>query len=94
LEVYSVREELEVAATHWAIERATDAGIEGLWVHIASMESAWARGADYAHSLAEDLAFHRELVALSENRRIIPYYEQMLSQTQLLVRTAAKANPT
>jgi DNA-binding GntR family transcriptional regulator len=39
------------------------------------------------------LEFHRELVGLSANPRLIPLYEQMLSQTQLLVHNAALANP-
>jgi DNA-binding GntR family transcriptional regulator len=93
-EVYSVREALEVAAAQWAIERAPDRAIAALEAHITAMESAWARMADYADSLAEDLAFHRELVAISANGRIIPFYEQMLSQTQLLARSAALGNPT
>jgi DNA-binding GntR family transcriptional regulator len=93
-EVYSVREALEIAAAQWAIERAPEAGIAGLEGRLVSMEAAWARGAEYSESLAEDLAFHRELVALSANGRIIPFYEQMLSQTQLLARTAAQSHPT
>ena len=57
------------------------------------MEDAWDRGADYTESLAADLAFHRALVTLSGNERLIPLYDQMLAQTQLLIRTAAADNP-
>lgn len=92
-DVYDVREGLETVAARLAIERASDAELAALREHVAAMESAWDRGAEYGESLAADLAFHRRLVGLSGNERLMPLYEQMLSQTQLLVRTAAQANP-
>jgi GntR family transcriptional regulator of gluconate operon len=92
-EVYEVREGLEVAAAYLAIERATDLELSGLADHVSSMEAAWARRAEYSESLAGDLAFHRDLVALSGNGRLVTAYEQMLSQTQLLGLTAAQLNP-
>lgn len=92
-DVYDVREGLETVAARLAIERATDGELAAIHEHVAAMESAWDRGAEYGESLAADLAFHRRLVALSGNQRLVPLYEQMLSQTQLLVHTAAQANP-
>jgi GntR family transcriptional regulator, gluconate operon transcriptional repressor len=93
-EVYAVREGLETVAARLAIAQASDAEIELIAIHVDRMEEAWDRGAEYAESLAEDLGFHRGLVALSGNDRLNAVHEQMLSQTQLLVRTAAMANPT
>jgi DNA-binding GntR family transcriptional regulator len=93
-EVYAVREGLETVAARLAIVQAPDVAIEQIAIHVDRMEEAWDRGAEYAESLAEDLGFHRGLVALSGNERSIGIYEQMLSQTQLLLRTAAMANPT
>lgn len=93
-EVYAVREGLEGVAARLAIGRSSDEQIERIAIHVDRMEEAWDRGAEYAESLAEDLGFHRGLVALSGNERLSAAYEQMLSQTQLLVRTAAAANPT
>jgi DNA-binding GntR family transcriptional regulator len=92
--VYAVREGLETVAARLAIARASDAEIGRIAVHVDRMEQAWDAGADYAESLAEDLAFHRGLVAVSGNERLSGMYEQMLSQTQLLVRSAATENPT
>ena len=52
-----------------------------------------ARRADHGVILALDLAFHRGLVVLTGNSRLTAAYEQMLAQTQLLVRTAEHVNP-
>lgn len=92
-DVYAVREGLEGVGARLAIERASDADLGRLEVLVAVMEDGWDRNADYAETLTADLAFHRELVGLSANLRLVPLYEQMLSQTQLLVRSAAALNP-
>jgi DNA-binding GntR family transcriptional regulator len=92
-DVYAVREGLETIAARFAIERATDEALSNLRELVVVMESAWARRANYAESLEADLAFHRRVVALSASIRLIPLFEQMLSQTQLLVHGAAIANP-
>jgi DNA-binding GntR family transcriptional regulator len=92
-DVYAVREGLEAVGARLAIERASDADLERLRAAVVAMETAWDRRIDYAESLLIDLAFHRELVGLSTNPRLIPLYEQMLSQTQLLVHNAVVVNP-
>lgn len=92
-EVYEVREGLEIAAARLAVARAVDAEITALAARVRSLEATWQRGAEYGESLAEDLAFHRDLVALSGNGRLIASYEQMLVQTQLNAITAAELNP-
>jgi DNA-binding GntR family transcriptional regulator len=93
IDVYAVREGLEAVGARLAIERATGADLDGLRASVLAMEDAWSRRADYTESLAADLAFHRQLVGLSANARLVPMYEQMLSQTQLLIRNAALVNP-
>lgn len=92
-DVYAVREGLEAVGARLAIERASEADLSRLRSAVVAMEAAWDRRVDYAESLLADLEFHRELVGLSANPRLIPLYEQMLSQTQLLVHNAALANP-
>lgn len=93
-EAYAIREGLEMVAAKQAMERATDHELADLRPYVARMEDAWDRGVEYGKSLAADLAFHRALVALSGNERLAAINEQMLSQTHLLVRTAALANPS
>lgn len=91
--VYAIREGLESVSARVVAATATDAQLLGLTVFVERMEAAWARGADYGVSLDADLAFHREIVSLSGDTRLVATYGQMLSQTKLLVRTAAVANP-
>jgi DNA-binding GntR family transcriptional regulator len=92
-DVYAVREGLEATGARLAIERAGDDDLRRLGEALTAMEEGWDRRAPYPETLARDLEFHRELVALSANPRLIPLYEQMLSQTQLLVHGAALVNP-
>ncbi len=89
-EVYAVREALELGATRVVVAGASDEQLRRLERHIDAITVA----ADYLEAAEHDLAFHRELVALSENARLASIYEQMLTQTALLLRTAAAANPT
>lgn len=93
-EVYAVREALEIGAASRAVSRAAEADLERLAGRLSAMERAWARDGDYLKAAVDDLAFHRELVALSGNERMIAMYDQMLTHTMLLLRTAAEANPT
>lgn len=92
-EVYEVREGLEIAAARLVVKRASDADVAHLAAHLRLLEASWDRGEDYATSLAADLKFHRDLVALSGNGRLIASYEQMVVQTQLNAITAAELNP-
>jgi DNA-binding GntR family transcriptional regulator len=92
-EVYAVREGLEIVAARLAIGRAEADDIQAIGVHVDRMEEAWDRRADYTASLAEDLAFHRGMDHLSGNDRLVAMYDQMLGQTELLMRSAAATNP-
>lgn len=93
-EVYAVREALELGATRAAVARATDSELRRLERNLLTLETSWDSAASYLESAAHDLAFHRALVELSRNGRLIALYEQMLGQTMLLLRTAAEVNPT
>lgn len=92
-EVYEVREGLEIVAARLAVQRATDEAIATLTRRIEALEAEWRAGAEYSVSLAVDLAFHRDLVALSGNARLVVAHDQMLVQTQLHAITAAALNP-
>ena len=57
------------------------------------MDETWRTTGDYLAAAEHDLAFHRALVGLTGNGRMTAIYERMLTQTMLLLRTAAEANP-
>jgi len=91
-EVYGVREALEIAASKAAVDRADDAALRELEQHLEAFERG--AGGDYLENSAHDLAFHRTLVAIAGNSRMVTIYNQMLTQTAHLLRIAAEANPT
>jgi DNA-binding GntR family transcriptional regulator len=91
-EVYAVRQALELAASRVVIARAGDEELRTLETHLLALESP-PPGAGYLDQAVHDLAFHRSLVALARNERMAVMYEQMLTQTMLLLRTAALENP-
>ena len=93
-EVYAIREALEIGAGKAAISRVSDSKLVALEVHLVAMEEAWRLGADYLVSALDDMAFHRGLIALAGNERMATMNEQVLVQTQLLLRGAAEGNPT
>lgn len=89
-EVYAVREALEVGASRTVIATASDAELQDLERHIVALET----GSDYLETAVHDLEFHRAIVALAANSRMAAVYDHMLTQTMLLLRTAAEGNPT
>lgn len=92
-EVYSVREALDVGACKALVATATDRQLQGLGRHLDAFERTWASRSTYLDAAEHDIAFHRALVELTGNRRLIAVYEQMLSTTMLLLRTAADRSP-
>jgi DNA-binding GntR family transcriptional regulator len=89
-EVYAVREAIEAGASRAVVARARDDELAALEDHLVAFEA----GSDYLEAAVHDLAFHRGIVALAGNERMSAIYEQMLTQTMLLLRTAAEGNPT
>ncbi len=92
IEVYAVREALEVAAARLVVERADDVALDSLTRHLEAFEQGAEDG--YLENSVHDLAFHRELVSLTGNGRMTVINDQMLTQTAHLLRTAAAANET
>jgi DNA-binding GntR family transcriptional regulator len=82
----------EVSAAQVVVERAEDEDLLALGRHLDALEQG-AEG-DYLGNSVHDLAFHRELITLAENGRMATIYNQMLTQTAHLLRTAAEGNPT
>ena len=91
VEVYAVREALEASASKAAVERASVEQLDALGTHLDRMEQAMADG-DWLAGAENDLAFHRALVGLAGNGRMSATYEQMLTQTLLLLRTTGSAS--
>jgi len=91
-EVYLVRESLEAGACRAIIRGAATDEIQRLSAHLDAFDDAWSRGASFVEAAEHDVAFHRALVSLTGNRRLIAVYEQMLNTTVLLLRTAAEAS--
>lgn len=92
-EVYEARRGLELVAAEAAIGLAADDAFDVLDEHLDAFERTWARDEPYLAGAEHDLAFHRALVALAANGRIASMYEQLLSQTAVLLHTAAAGNP-
>lgn len=93
-EVYAIREGLELSASKTLIGRVSDAQLGGLSELLRTMDAAREANVDYVRVAEHDFAFHHRLVALAGNRRMTEINDTMLSQTALLLRTAAEQNPT
>lgn len=93
-EVYAIREGLDLVAGKAVVALAGDAELRALEEHLVAMDEASGPGGDYGQVAEHDFAFHRAIVALAGNGRLTAIYDTLLSQTALLLRTAAQANPT
>jgi len=79
-EVYVIRRAIEEVAVRMAIESATAADID-------ETERAYAQG-DLATAWEADMAFHRTYCRMSGNGRLLTLFDELASQTVLLMRTA------
>lgn len=86
-EVYVIRRAIEEAAVRLAVERASEADLAGLRGALLEVEAAYARG-DLATAWEADMSFHRAYCRLSGNGRLLALFDEMASQTVLLMRTA------
>jgi DNA-binding GntR family transcriptional regulator len=86
-EVYVLRRAIEEAAVRQAIAKASDTEVEGIFEVLVEAEAAYRRD-DLAAAWEADMAFHRSYCALSGNRRLLELFDQLASQTVLLMRTA------
>jgi GntR family transcriptional regulator, transcriptional repressor for pyruvate dehydrogenase complex len=76
LEVYEVRQALEVQAARLAAARRTDADIVTLRECLAERQRARARGQD-ASFVESDLAFHRGVVAAAHNALLAEMFDSL-----------------
>lgn len=86
-EVYVIRRAIEEAAVRQAIELATDEDVAEMYAALEATERAYAAG-DLATAWDADMAFHRSYCRMSGNGRLLALYEELASQTVLLMRTA------
>ncbi len=78
LEVYEVREALEVQAARLAAGRRTDADVAALRTRLAARDSARQHARD-SRFVEADLAFHRTVIAAAHNRLLMDMFESFAS---------------
>ena len=86
-EVYFARDVIETAAARLAIARAHKDELAALRKLLPKMEAAYQAG-DYTTAWGLDLDFHRAIVVLGGNSRLLTTFDQLASETILLLRTA------
>lgn len=95
IEVYDAREALETFAAIQVATKATSADLARLQNRLAVMARAWnSRSTAFANRMNADLEFHREILRIAGNTRIINLYEPLATQTAVLLRTAIDMNPS
>ena len=82
-----IRRAIEEAAVRIAIDNATAAGLDQLYAALEETERTYASG-DLAAAWEADMAFHRTYCMLSGNGRLLSVFDELASQTVLLMRTA------
>ena len=85
-EVYDIRRAIEEAAVRLTIARADEADVAALFEALEEAESAYGRD-ELASAWEADMAFHREYCRLSGNGRLLELFDNLASQTVLLMRT-------
>jgi DNA-binding GntR family transcriptional regulator len=90
-EVYVIRRAIEEAAARLTIERADDADVALIFEALAAAEAAYG-GDDLATAWDADMAFHRTYCRLSGNGRLLELFDQLASQTVLLMRTTLESH--
>jgi len=86
-DVYVIRRAIEEAAVRLAIEHAGDEQIAEMYAALVATEEAYAAG-DLAVAWEADMAFHRSYCRMSANGRLLSLFDELASQTVLLMRTA------
>jgi DNA-binding GntR family transcriptional regulator len=77
----------EQAAVRLAIEHADDSDLAAMYAALDETERAYASG-DLAMAWEADMAFHRSYCRISGNGRLLALFDELASQTVLLMRTA------
>lgn len=86
-DVYVIRRAIEEAAVRLAIEQASEADLAGMYETLDETERAYASG-DLAAAWDADMAFHRHYCRIAGNGRLVALFDELASQTVLLMRTA------
>jgi DNA-binding GntR family transcriptional regulator len=93
VEVYDLRQALESFAIGEAIRRATREDLATFAsLYDASMRLWHSADATNADRWAADYEFHREILKVAGNTRMIAFYEQVLAQCDMLIRLAVRMN--
>jgi GntR family transcriptional regulator of gluconate operon len=90
-EVYVIRRAIEEAAVGLTIERADETDVAAIFDALATAETAY-EGDDLAAAWDADMAFHRTYCRLSGNGRLLELFDQLASQTVLLMRTTVESH--
>jgi DNA-binding GntR family transcriptional regulator len=85
-EVYVIRRAIEKAAVGLTIARADDDDVAAMFEALDEAETAYGRD-DLASAWDADMAFHRSYCRLSRNGRLLDLFDNLASQTVLLMRT-------
>jgi DNA-binding GntR family transcriptional regulator len=95
IEIYDVREALETFAAVILVSKGTTADLASLGSRFKTMSRLW-RSRDTAHAtrMQADLDFHREIMRIAGNDRMSALYEQLATQTAVLLRNAMNMNPS
>jgi GntR family transcriptional regulator, gluconate operon transcriptional repressor len=93
MEVYTVREALEVQAIRERLPDATAAEVERVTSAYHAMEEAW-QFSSWNEAINADKDFHLAVVGLAGNSRLTSIYEQMAHQTILLLVSAIENDAT
>jgi DNA-binding GntR family transcriptional regulator len=91
IEVYVIRSAIEEAAVRLAVARAGQDEITGMFEAVTATEAAY-RGDDLGAAWDADMAFHATYCRMSGNGRLLALFEQLASQTVLLMRTSLEAH--
>ncbi len=86
-EVYQFRSAIETASVRLAVDRLTDADLAALEDLIVAMRLAGSEG-DLERLIELDLEFHRQLCALSGNRRMYEAWQRLSSPIRLFLSLA------
>lgn len=86
-EVYVIRRAIEEAAVRLAVDSAPPEDIDDMYVALEATERAYAAG-DLAVAWDADMEFHRCYCRMSGNGRLLALFDELASQTVLLMRTA------
>lgn len=91
-ELYAIRIALETLAITEAIERATPSDIAGMRDRLADLDKAAVSNESRAVAEA-DMQFHRSIVELAGNRRLLDAWNRLADQTVLLMRELSHIRP-